>query len=61
MAAAGRGSRRLSLSADGTHPLQIAWQDIGVPVRLLPGRTNHVGRCPPCAKPKPTDDDIDQA
>ena len=33
------------LSADGTHPVQLAWQEIGrAAVRLLPGRTDHVGR-----------------
>jgi isoquinoline 1-oxidoreductase alpha subunit len=50
------------LSADGTHPLQIAWQDIDVP---------QCGYCQAgqimsaaallAQKPKPTDDDIDQA
>ena len=50
------------LSADGTHPLQVAWQDIDVP---------QCGYCQAgqimsaaallAQKPKPTDDDIDQA
>ena len=50
------------ISADGTHPVQLAWQDIDVP------------QCGYCQagqimsavallnqKPKPTDDDIDSA
>ena len=50
------------LSPDGTHPLQIAWQDIDVP---------QCGYCQPgqimsaaallAAKPSPTDHDIDTA
>jgi isoquinoline 1-oxidoreductase alpha subunit len=50
------------LSADGTHPLQVAWQDIDVP---------QCGYCQPgqimsaaallAAKPSPTDHDIDAA
>ena len=50
------------LSADGSHPLQIAWQDIDVP---------QCGYCQAgqimsaaallAQKPKPTDEDIDQA
>jgi isoquinoline 1-oxidoreductase alpha subunit len=50
------------LSADGTHPLQVAWQDIDVP---------QCGYCQPgqimsaaallAAKPSPTDHDIDTA
>ena len=50
------------LSADGTHPLQTAWQDIDVP---------QCGYCQAgqimaaaallATKPKPTDPDIDQA
>ena len=50
------------LSPDGTHPLQIAWQEIDVP---------QCGYCQAgqimsaaallAQKPKPTDDDIDQA
>jgi isoquinoline 1-oxidoreductase alpha subunit len=50
------------LSADGTHPVQVAWQDIDVP---------QCGYCQAgqimsaaallAQKPKPTDDDIDQA
>lgn len=50
------------LSPNGTHPLQIAWQDIDVP---------QCGYCQPgqimsaaallAAKPSPTDHDIDQA
>ena len=50
------------LSADGTHPLQVAWQEIDVP---------QCGYCQAgqimsaaallAQKPKPTDDDIDQA
>jgi isoquinoline 1-oxidoreductase subunit alpha len=50
------------LSADGTHPLQVAWQDIDVP---------QCGYCQPGqimsaaallnSKPNPTDHDIDQA
>jgi isoquinoline 1-oxidoreductase alpha subunit len=50
------------LSPDGTHPVQVAWQDIDVP---------QCGYCQAgqimsaaallAQKPKPTDDDIDQA
>jgi isoquinoline 1-oxidoreductase alpha subunit len=50
------------LSADGSHPVQIAWQEIDVP---------QCGYCQPgqmmsaaallSAKPKPTDQDIDSA
>ena len=50
------------LSPDGTHPLQVAWQDIDVP---------QCGYCQPgqimsaaallAAKPSPTDHDIDTA
>ena len=42
------GSKKVTtiegLSADGRHPLQVAWQDARRPaVRLLPGRPDHVG------------------
>src|SRR6187431_2138934 len=50
------------LSPDGTHPVQVAWQDVDVP---------QCGYCQAgqimsaaallAQKPKPTDDDIDQA
>jgi isoquinoline 1-oxidoreductase alpha subunit len=33
------------LSADGGHPVQLAWEANNVsPVRLLPGRPDHAGR-----------------
>jgi isoquinoline 1-oxidoreductase alpha subunit len=62
-AAAGRAITTIEgLSADGTHPVQIAWQEIDVP------------QCGYCQagqimsavallnqKPRPTDDDIDNA
>jgi len=62
-AAAGKSITTIEgLSADGTHPVQVAWQDIDVP------------QCGYCQagqimsavallnqKPKPTDDDIDNA
>jgi len=64
VAAAAKGSITTieGLSAEGTHPLQIAWQDIDVP---------QCGYCQPgqimsaaallAAKPSPTDHDIDTA
>ena len=58
----GRVTTIEGLSADGTHPVQVAWQDIDVP---------QCGYCQAgqimsaaallAQKPKPTDEDIDQA
>ena len=50
------------LSADGTHPLQIAWQEIDVPQcgYCQAGRSCRPPRCSR-STPKPTDADIDTA
>ena len=50
------------LSPDGTHPVQVAWQDIDVPQCGYCQAVQIMSAAALLAqKPKPTDDDIDQA